>query len=344
MNVMNTRLKLFDLLRKESFTLFEGSHNVHTPKDLTIAVLDNVNLSNCKILTLFNVEFVISLVDIYNVDPANITFYSDHNNKSNLVNRLGVKYINTLENSMKFDIVVGNPPYTDGQKLLYAKFFEKSLELADTVAFVMPVQLDSNHDKLKFHNNRLQKHLVKLGDNVSSFFKVGYDNIHYVIASKSIENTVPDYVDPVKSIPLLYPNRLRLTPIKGEGSLVQCAEDPNGIPIVFKIHKGDQVIYKKVSQSSIDKTTKKSNVPYLVIVNHTPSLGRFNCAILPNNGTIAFSMWTFAFECQTEEEAKTLKNWLQSDIIVTEISKMLTARNNQHTISKALIERLPTYA
>jgi|TARA_B110000879_G_C11174933_1_gene515485 hypothetical protein len=340
---MNKRLKLYDLLRKESLTLFEGAHNVHTPKALTITVLDNLTLTNCKILVLFNVEFVISLVDIYNIDPANITFYSDHKNKSNLVNRFGVKYINTLEKDMKFDIIVGNPPYTNGQKLLYTKFFETALELAETVVFVMPVQLDSNHDKLKFHNARLQRHLVKLGDNVSNSFKVGYDNIHYVIANSSINNVVKEYVDPVESIPLLYPNRARLSPIKGDTDIAIGDNVLNGIPAVFKVHKGDQIIYKNVEQSKIDKTSKKSSSPYLVFVNHTPSKGKFNCAVLANNNNISWGMWTFAFECQTEKEANKLKEWLQSKTIVDDISKMLTARNNQHTISKALIERLPFY-
>jgi hypothetical protein len=124
---MNKRLKIFDLLRKESASLFDNSHNVHTPKELTNTVLSNLDLTNSKVLVMFNVEFVVSLIELYNIDPANITFYSDHINKSNLVNRFDVKYISELEKDMKFDVVVGNPPYTDGQKLLYTKFFEKCI-------------------------------------------------------------------------------------------------------------------------------------------------------------------------------------------------------------------------
>ena len=71
---------------------------------------------------------------------------------------------------IKFDVIVGNPPYTDGQKLLYTKFFEQALDIAELVAFVMPVQLDSNHDDCKAHNYRVQKHLLNLSDNhVASF-------------------------------------------------------------------------------------------------------------------------------------------------------------------------------
>ena len=256
--------------------------------------------------------------------------------------RIGYKYtvLKDIEDKkMKFDVAVGNPPYTDGQKMLYAKFFERALDLAETVAFVMPVQLESNHDKLKFHNQRIQKHLVKMGDNVSDHFNVGYDNIRYVIASKSVENPVAELKDPVEDIPLLYPERKRLVTIKGDTAIAMGEDVPGGIKAVHKVHKGDTVIFKNVEPHKIQKTSKKSTANYLVFVNHTPSKGRFNCAILPNTG-MSWGMWTFAFECDTIDQAEKLKAWLQSDEIVDYISKMLVARNNQHTISKQLIERL----
>lgn len=339
---MNKRIKLFELLKRESSSLFEGAHQEYTPKIVTEKVLSDLDISDKSILVMFNIEFVITLVETLNVPSRLITFYSDHDNKSYLAEKFGVKYIKDLETNMKFDCVVGNPPYTNGQKLLYTKFFEKALDLADTVAFVMPVQLESKHDKLKFHNHRLQKHLVKMGDNVSEHFSVGYDNIRYVIASKSVDNPVAELKDPVEDIPLLYPERSRLKPIKGDTDIAQGNEVDNGVTTIFKVHKEDTVLYKKVEPYKVQKSSKKSNANYLVIVNHTPSRGRFNCAVLPNKG-MCWSMWTFAFECDTLDEANKLKTWLQSDEIVNYISLMLKARNNQHTISKELIERLPHY-
>jgi len=339
---VNNRIKLFDLLKRESKSLFEGSHNTHTPKIVTDKVLSDIQLSDKSFIVMFNIEFVISLVETYNVPASNILFYSDHENKSYLAKKLGVKYTDTLENHMKFDYVLANPPYTNGQKLLYTKFFEKALDLADTTVFVMPVQLESNHDKLKFHNQRLQKHLVKMGDNVSDHFKVGYDSIRYVIASKNVDNPVKELKDPVDDIPLLHPSRDRLKPIKGDTDIAIGEDVTGGVKTIFKIHKGDTVVYKNVEPYKVDKSSKKSKSTYLVLVNHTPSRGRFNCAVLPNAG-LCWSMWTFAFECDSLEEANKLKAWLQSDEIVNNVSEMLKARNNQHTISKQLIERLPNY-
>jgi hypothetical protein len=321
---------------------FVGGHDIATPQLLVEKILDQLKLKDKKILVLFNVEFVICLVYTHNIDPKNILFYSDHENKTKFVNRMGVNVTTELEQDMKFDIVIMNPPYTNGQVMLYTKFFEKALDLGEQVVSVMPVDLQSRHDKLKFHNTRVLEHSSFISDNVSDYFNVAYDNLHYVIASKSIKNEVKELEDPLASIPLLYPERARLNPIKGDTDTAMGDPDPNGIEAIWKIHKNDTVLYKKIEQWKFDKSTKKSKAKYLVMVNHTPSKGRFNCAVVPNSGQ-TWSMWTFAFEAKTLKEANKLKEWLQSDIIVNEIDAMLKARNNQHTISKAMIERLPTY-
>jgi predicted RNA methylase len=255
------------------------------------------------------------------------------------------KVTNFLKESidMKFDVVLMNPPYTDGQIMLYTKFFERALELGETVASVMPLDLQSKHDKLKFHNERVLKHQEFISDNISDYFNVAYDNLHYVIAKKSIENVITEIKDPLDDMPLLFVDRPRLKPIKGDTDIAMGDEVPNGVDVIFKVHKNDTIVYKKVDQYKVDKSSKKSKSPYLVIVNHTPSKGKFNCVVLPNTG-LCWSMWTFAFEVKSKAEGVKLKKWLTSPTIVEEINKMLVARNNQHTISKAMIERLPTYA
>ena len=245
---------------------------------------------------------------------------------------------------MKFDVVIGNPPYTQGSKLLYTKFFEKALELGDTVDFVMPVQLDSRHDKLKRHNHLLKKHLINLGDNVSDKFDVGYNTIHHVTASKNRINEVEEISDPIDNLELLYPNRKRLSFIKGDTDTGQTSDD-SGVLAIDKIHKGDTVIWRKIPENIYKKSRKKSDAPYLVCVNHTPSRGKFNCAIIENiSPSYTWAIWTFVLEAHSKDEAKKLKEWLKSKEIVDEVNRIFSARGESfYTVSKKILDRLPYY-
>ena len=89
---MKSAKDFYKFLKTEK-TLFAGSHNVYTPQPLIEEILNQIDLKNKSILVMFNVEFVISLVYNYQVDPSKITFYADHENKIKIAKRLGVKYI-----------------------------------------------------------------------------------------------------------------------------------------------------------------------------------------------------------------------------------------------------------
>lgn len=139
---------LFTLLERESNTLFDNSHNVYTPKELTEKIVGDLDFDNKSILVMYNPEFVIQLV-LKTVKPEKITFYSDHVNKNKLMQRLGVSCITTLENDMKFDVIVGNPPYQDGtknggQNKIYNQISKTALDhLADdgSIVFVTPASV-----------------------------------------------------------------------------------------------------------------------------------------------------------------------------------------------------------
>jgi hypothetical protein len=124
---MQTADKYFKFI-KERPALFNGSHNIHTPQALVNELLDKVQLTG-NILVMFNIEFIISLIHTYNIDPTTIYFYSDHKNKNKICDQLGIKYINDLETNMKFDVVLANPPYKQG---LFRSFMQIILEKLST--------------------------------------------------------------------------------------------------------------------------------------------------------------------------------------------------------------------
>jgi site-specific DNA-methyltransferase (adenine-specific) len=129
---------------------FSGGHEIFTPKALVEEILDKVpQLENKSILVLFNLEFAVSLIYTYGVDKNNIRIYLDHPNKVKIANKLGIKVLEQdifKVDNMKFDVVVGNPPYQDGNRedqanKLWPLFVKKAHDLVNLngyVAFITP--------------------------------------------------------------------------------------------------------------------------------------------------------------------------------------------------------------
>ena len=207
--------KIWKALRERDIT-FEGSHDIHTPQELVEEILGRSKLEG-SILVLFNVEFVISLVYNYNIDPKQITFYSDHENKNKIADRLGVKIIESLDIDMKFDVVIGNPPFQQkvgkskvgiGTKLI-KKFYndlvkdDGILAMVSNTTFMGGGQgglgyLFSENKVLDLQLNH-KNHFPKIGTDIGSFIiqKTGTDtpiiNIENRGSKMSIDTSVFQY-------------------------------------------------------------------------------------------------------------------------------------------------------
>lgn len=243
-----------------------------------------------------------------------------------------------------FDVALSNPPYSSGDFLLYPPIFEKLLDLAETVKIVMPVDLNSQQVRVKAHNKRVKTHMTDMSENVTDQFGVGIPDIRYITASKTVENEVPDYVDPLDSHPNLYPERKRLKPRRGVGGFTRKSNhDPNGTDVMTSIYRGNKIQWARVNKELASKTKVAliSDAPYFVLVAENPSKGLFNIAIVENDGT-KWGSGIFGLDANSKEEAEKLEKWLVSKEIQTEVQTMLTIKNT-HTFSGPMMEKLPWY-
>lgn len=244
---------------------------------------------------------------------------------------------------MKFDIVVGNPPYTKGAKLLYTYFFKNALELSKgKVAFIMPVDLNSRHDKLKFHNIRIKTHMDMISDNVSHHFDVNLDNIYYIIADTKTKNTVKPLSDECE-YEILHPNRKRLTFITGDTKCGETKYFKNGTDVVYSVSRGDQLNIKRINPEYAKNSNRWTSANYSVFVNYTPSMGFFNCSIL-KKCKMTWTRKVFMLNCETMNEATKIKEWLQSQEMQDYILFMLKSKgDNFYTMSLKMMNDLPYY-
>jgi hypothetical protein len=342
---MNRKEKKYAMLKRimTQHELFE--HNVHLPEPLVAEMLNEFAMSlkkDAKILILYNLEIVVSLMEDYNfIDPKNITLYHPGNKSVDMVaEHWGINIVYELEENMKFNIGLGNPPYSadKGNKLLYPEFFQMCLERCDKFAMVMPVNLDSKTNKLKKHNHLVRKHSYFQSEDVSDHFNVSVGTIAYICASSEVTNEVAE--EEVQQLPTILPNRERIKPINGVGGLTPVAN--GGGRCIDKIHKTG-IVENKVALTDVEKFARKFwkqgdvNKKWLVLINHTPSRGKFNAEIVKYDKRLVWGRWVFAIQASSKKEAKEVVKHLHSDTIVNYLLDNMTS----HTVSKTMLESLP---
>jgi hypothetical protein len=315
---------------------------------MQLHVFDNRHISNA----VKNIEKSDTIVLIDRLSRKRWSKYFTYNNIDEA--SLEVKYITQEEffnmagtkdnKDFPFDVMLSNPPYSNGDFLLYTSFFEKGLELAEKVIMVMPVDLNSQQVRVKAHNKRVKTHLIDMSENVTDQFGVGIPDIRYITASKTVENEVEAYVDPLNSHVNLYPERKRLEPRRGVGGFSRKSnQDPDGVDVMTTIYRGNKIQWAKVNKDLANKIKVGliSDAPYFVLVAENPSKGLFNTAIVENNG-IKWGSGIFGLDANSKEEAEQLEKWLVSKEIQEEVQRMLTLKNT-HTFSGPMMKKLPWY-
>lgn len=324
-------------------------HSVATPVDLVdemIAIGGKCLTEDAKILVMFNVEFAVSLSEDFPWTKDNITLFTNGDpTLQKLAQKMGINTTESLETDMKFDLGLANPPFSDGPKLLYTAFFENMLEKCEEVVFVMPLSLDSQAPKLKKLNKLVKKHSSYISESVSDdhFKKVGVPNICVVAASKSIQNEVPEEVDPLDSITLLYPERTRIKVRTGTLSFdSKESKDFSGesVEVVDKVLRTGAT-FKQVPFHLYDKSKSVFSSGFGVLLGRQPSKGAVNTHVVSEEG-VKWSSNVVGIECKSKKQAEKMAKWLQSEEMRLAILEMLEAKNT-FGVSKTMLERLPTY-
>ncbi len=251
---------------------------------------------------------------------------------------------------MKFDFVVGNPPFSDGRPdgkggkssndILYVKFFNKARELANNIAMILPSTL----------NKQMKEHNLVLSEVVTDYREISKEefpgptiDMWYVICLANA---------PVKSIPFTISDVPKNNIIWGRGKLDMYEHKNNAkaagygegfIGYTEQTNADDVKVYHKITKSNglemyyvpnILVPTKKRfpSSGFVVLVPQTMTdAGWVSTEIVECCGQAAFlNLKTVFFD--TYDDAKRFQEFMQTEEFI-DGAKKVRAGFNQLTIA-----------
>lgn len=289
-------------------------------------------LSNgARIGVMFTIEWALDLLNRGCTDVTLIT--QEYDELMDKLSYFGYKYKTldeVINNDMKFDVIVGNPPFSlaggkSGKKgrakNLYPEFYEKSVNMAKYVAMIVP---DTHRQNISF-NSFVRAHTNKIMPVKIGTFNV---NISTWCLFKDGSETNLDHIDwaDLQTIP-----EQKVVWAKGKINVTtekHLLEDKGG----------KFTVYHKINGKGLHKTTTSDNVSdkklfpatgYAVIMpQQIQQSGWTKTAIVKCNGLQAATNGVNIAFVQTKKEAEYLVEYMKSRSFIDQALANCGGMNN----------------
>ena len=334
-----------------------------TPIELIKDITNQIQFdSDASVLVMFTIEWALYLKHVGYKDITVAAQGTDAIAK--FCQYFGFKYINLDEknNKMKFDVVVGNPPYQletneTRQREFYQQFVYKAHAIAPTVGMVIPSRWTSVNNAMykKFSKFLINNGLAYFKWLPNDTFSVQMATCYFITDKRHISQ--PTMISLVDGTCCAFDlNKIQYFPASFSGiSLIEKLKIPKNIAhrvragslyenqltegtnkIVFRAGKtGAPVPYYFGSSDSLNRTALAGK--YKVVVSRNGAEGKLGPA-KPCDADAGVGFACFGIEVMSQDESVNLANYLSSNIV-----KYIVLQYKQGTKgnSKELFSKIP---